>query len=627
VKSSLPSTFEGYKEVRYGLLGDLQRVEEIAAEWQLPELHSRAAGLRGLVGSSRFTVAVLGEFKRGKSTFLNALLGEALLPADILPTTAAINRVVYGLRRSARLAFRDGRPDEVIAIEELGDKVTKLSEASTAIAATLKEAVITCPTRFCQQGDVELLDTPGLADEEAMTAVTLGVLPQVDLALFVMMADSPFSASEARFLEQIQEAAPSRVVFVVTALDRIRRASDRERVLDSIRARLAEVVPEPQVFGISGQDALDAREDKDDALLAGSGLPALEDWLEGFLARSDAMGLRRRLVQTRALCEELSRAGVQRRERLEAQRAGLAASRGADEALLEAIRQALDRGREQVSSEAARAGVPRRYADQLSQALAAELDALVAREEHIHDLAQAGGYPAAAERIARELWLNLVQPFCAVITPYGLGLSEELAPALQRLEHLGIACDEVMGHLARRLDERPPPSLAGRIEVQLELLRPPPDAETLRVGKVANALLPSRDQLEAALMDSSLRSGLEQQAPRDFFGQFSSLLNNPTRAWKEAARAALEQVFTDHWERSSPEHVLRSWTRELVSVTAQPLSQGQALCRKGRASLETRQQRMDALIERDQADLERQLRALDLVASRAGQLSDDEALA
>ena len=631
MSSALPSTFKGYRQVLFGLASDLQRVEEIAAEWGRPDLREQAASLRARVEERRFTVAVLGEFKRGKSTFINALLGAEVLPADILPTTAAINRVVYGLSPSARLVFRDGRPDQPIEVEELSDAVTKLSEASAALAATLSEAVVQWPVRFCRN-DVELLDTPGLADEAAMTEVTLRVLPQVDVALFVVMADSPFSASEAAFLERIRsaapgEAAPCEVVFVVTAIDRIRRARDRERVLENIRSRIAEVLPEPRVFGLSGQDALDARLEDDPELLAKSGLPEFEEWLEAFLTRSDALGLRRRLDQTVAICQELAGAADKQRAHLEQRRMALSGGRSAHEALLDAISQALERGREKVAQEAAQAGVGKHYEEQLRSLVAQQIDTHLEREEpEIHDLAQGGGYPQAAERVARELWLELVQPVCSVITPYGLGLSEELAPALQRLEHLGIACDEVLAHLAAQGGDKPRGKLAGLIEVQLELLRPPPDAETLRVGKVATALLPRREDLARALMDPSLRAPLEAEQKKDFFGQFSSLLTNPAKDWRQAARAALLEVFESHWHRASAEHVLRSWARELVSVAAKPLAQGQDMCRRARVGLETREQRQDAHIERDQADLSRRLEALNAIARRARQLGQADEL-
>jgi ribosome biogenesis GTPase A len=61
------------------------------------------------VENQALSVVVVGEFKRGKSTFINALLDQDILPSDILPTTATINRVVFGSTPSVTIRFKDGR--------------------------------------------------------------------------------------------------------------------------------------------------------------------------------------------------------------------------------------------------------------------------------------------------------------------------------------------------------------------------------------------------------------------------------------------------------------------------------------------------------------------------------------
>lgn len=59
-----------------------------------------------------FTTAVVGEFKRGKSTFINALLGKEILPSDILPCSATLNRVKYSLTPSVTVTFKDGHEEQ-----------------------------------------------------------------------------------------------------------------------------------------------------------------------------------------------------------------------------------------------------------------------------------------------------------------------------------------------------------------------------------------------------------------------------------------------------------------------------------------------------------------------------------
>ena len=68
---------------------------------------------KALIRTRGYRVAVMGEFKRGKSTLLNALLGAPVLPADATPTTAAVSRITYGQKERAVLFFRDGSSEEI----------------------------------------------------------------------------------------------------------------------------------------------------------------------------------------------------------------------------------------------------------------------------------------------------------------------------------------------------------------------------------------------------------------------------------------------------------------------------------------------------------------------------------
>ncbi len=195
-------SFKSWRHLTFQASSDVQQLADIARRFEAAGLVDEADSLLGRFMERRFTLAVLGEFKRGKSTFINALLGAEVLPSDILPTTATVNRVTFGLRPSVELHFHDEeRPPEGIPVDELSATVTKLTEDAGAVAATIREAVVSWPIRFCRN-DVDLLDTPGLGDEEAMSRVTREILPDVDAALFVVMANSPFSETAAPFLDE-----------------------------------------------------------------------------------------------------------------------------------------------------------------------------------------------------------------------------------------------------------------------------------------------------------------------------------------------------------------------------------------------------------------------------------------
>ncbi|WP_293076004.1 dynamin family protein [Okeania sp. SIO3B5] len=189
------------------------------------------------VQKNSFSVAVVGEFKRGKSTFINALLSKEILPADVNPCSATLNRVTYGVKPLVQIKFRDGGIEEV-AIDKLADYVTKLTPESEETAANVKEAVVYYPVHYCQN-NVDIIDTPGLNDEANMTEVTLSVLPEVDAAIMVVMAQSPFSQFEKEFVEtKLLTNDLGRIIFVVTGIDRYNSPEDAEKGIKYIRDRI-----------------------------------------------------------------------------------------------------------------------------------------------------------------------------------------------------------------------------------------------------------------------------------------------------------------------------------------------------------------------------------------------------
>ena len=117
-------------------------------EEELPQIHALMEEIRQeqeLIRTRKFRVAVVGEFKRGKSSFINALLGREILPVDALPTTATLNRITYGALPRAYLRYKDEKVEEV-EIGELSRYVTKLTQESEDAASRIEEAVVEYPS-------------------------------------------------------------------------------------------------------------------------------------------------------------------------------------------------------------------------------------------------------------------------------------------------------------------------------------------------------------------------------------------------------------------------------------------------------------------------------------------------
>ncbi|OPX71682.1 MAG: GTPase Era [Methanoregulaceae archaeon PtaB.Bin152] len=253
--------------------------------------------LRDRLAEGRFQLAVLGQFKRGKSTLLNALLGEDLLPSSVIPLTAIPTFIRYGQERSIHVHFQDQRKEEIYPSENVNwMSKTLLGYVSENVNPKNEKGVsyveITHPSPLLS--DVVLIDTPGIGSTHRHnTEMTLNFLPQCDAALFLVSADPPITEVEVDFLRQVREKV-SRVFFVLNKIDYLSEP-EREMALTFLKKVLDEsvgIMPDGQIFPVSAKQALMAKETGDPALLAASGLPRITEHLIDFLAREKTRVLR-----------------------------------------------------------------------------------------------------------------------------------------------------------------------------------------------------------------------------------------------------------------------------------------------------------------------------------------------
>ncbi|NLD59841.1 MAG: hypothetical protein GX647_09335 [Clostridiales bacterium] len=294
------STVEGYTRATAHLAGRMEELSSGSQALNLADLSSMLRENVRKIRNDRFNISVIGEFKRGKSTIINALLGAEICPADRLPATAALNRVVYGESPAVVVHFKDGKSEEV-DMDHLRAYVTKLDEASRGMAETVSEVVVRYPLSYCKN-NVDIIDTPGLNDEDTMTEITLSMLPKTDAALFVLMATSPFSETERDFLVNKMIASDlGRVIFVVNAIDVLDEDEARD-VLEFIAGRIQEMVVgkakrlygadseeyqkflraigKPRVVGISARNALRGKLRNNPSLVEESNFSELERSIE-----------------------------------------------------------------------------------------------------------------------------------------------------------------------------------------------------------------------------------------------------------------------------------------------------------------------------------------------------------
>jgi GTPase SAR1 family protein len=209
------------------------------------------------VNNDTFKIQVVGTFNNGKSSVINALLGEEVLPAYVLPTTAVINEVKYGEKKEAILYFRNPLPEKlpnslspkakshmekynnqnipplVIDYNEIEDYVViPIGEDPTEMLmeSPYEKVELFWPLEMLKQG-VEIIDTPGLNESETRAKVTMEYLAKADAILLVLAADKLCAQDEMDFIENNLNAYGfTDLFFVVNRFDLI-----PERQKDCVR--------------------------------------------------------------------------------------------------------------------------------------------------------------------------------------------------------------------------------------------------------------------------------------------------------------------------------------------------------------------------------------------------------
>jgi len=250
-------------------------IMEVAEERGAAGTVAEARRARRLLGEGRFNVAVLGQFKRGKSTLINALLGRSLLPTDVAPLTSTITIVEHGKEETARVLYADGRR-EFVGVEDVAAYVSE--EGNPGNARGIEAVVVTLPVPLLA-GGIRLVDTPGVGSVFAPNSeVTRRYLPRIDVALMVLGFDPPISGEELALAKDVAPYA-GRLVFVLNKADladtTVRDKADAftRRVLERQLGRRDEVV-----FHASARKACEPGGD--------AGVAALAEWLTRLAANA-----------------------------------------------------------------------------------------------------------------------------------------------------------------------------------------------------------------------------------------------------------------------------------------------------------------------------------------------------
>ncbi|MDZ4180669.1 MAG: dynamin family protein [Coriobacteriia bacterium] len=313
--SAFQGVYEAHRAKAKNLCGAVEEAGGLFAALNMEGWADTTGTMAQKLASDAFKVLVIGEFKRGKSTFINALLGTEVLPAYATPCTAVINEIKYGEAKGARLYFRadvdprslsdlpalvrahaskrvngqippidvdvDGLDEYVVIPDPSGDQAKSIAQSP------YDRVEIRWPLDLCRNG-VEIIDSPGLNEHGTRTKVTTDYLSKVDAILFVMSCQALASQSELSVVDnQIRAAGHNSIFFVANRFDEIRER-ERERLVQYAHKKLSDRTDlgAGGVFFLSALDALDGRLEGDTARVARSGIEGLEARLSHFLTHN-----------------------------------------------------------------------------------------------------------------------------------------------------------------------------------------------------------------------------------------------------------------------------------------------------------------------------------------------------
>ena len=197
-----------------------------------------------------FSLVVLGDFKRGKSTIINAILGKSIAPVNVAPETFTINSISYGETPTAEAVLSNGQRIMLTADDLQRERLEKLTRA---FPDSLEYIDIRDNAEILKE--IRIVDTPGLSDLDCLDKQVQDYLVNADAIVYVASALSPFSESEQLFLAtHIRPMSFSKLFVLVNMIDAMGSMKDIEKIINRVSERCEQIVPNAIVYGVSGID-------------------------------------------------------------------------------------------------------------------------------------------------------------------------------------------------------------------------------------------------------------------------------------------------------------------------------------------------------------------------------------
>jgi GTP-binding protein EngB required for normal cell division len=194
----------------------LQEARSICNRMHILTLDRQIEACEGLlVENPPIDVAILGQFKAGKSSLVNSLIGQPVLPVGVIPVTTVISRLQFGKQERATVSFFDGTRKE-IPVADLDEYTSEARNPSNQKNVEMVD--IELPA-LADYAGLRLVDTPGLGSVfKAHMEVSSNWLPEVGAAVLAVSADRPLSDNDLQLIRELTQYTP-RIILLLTKAD------------------------------------------------------------------------------------------------------------------------------------------------------------------------------------------------------------------------------------------------------------------------------------------------------------------------------------------------------------------------------------------------------------------------
>ncbi|MCX6227445.1 MAG: dynamin family protein [Bacteroidia bacterium] len=213
----------------------VQRIKDITKEFHIVSLGRQIVACEDLfVENPLIDVAILGQFKAGKSSFINSLIGKPVLPVGVIPVTTVITRLQHGLNERAIVTYFNGKQSEV-ALDNIEEYI---SEAKNRANHKDVEVVDIETASLAPYAGLRIVDTPGLGSIfKYNTELSEEWFPKVGAAIVAISSDRPLSENDLNLIRELMEFSP-KVVLLLTKVDLLSEEQQKEVVnffMDSLK--------------------------------------------------------------------------------------------------------------------------------------------------------------------------------------------------------------------------------------------------------------------------------------------------------------------------------------------------------------------------------------------------------